>query len=74
MRKFIFLLLLGFSFNSLADYQTSFRNAKSKAEKEVYFDHNTTFYCQCDFVFDDTSDADDDDNIKETFVMREKCG
>jgi deoxyribonuclease-1 len=73
MRKFI-LLLLVFSFNSVADYPTSFRSAKSKAEKEVYFDHNTTFYCECDFVFDDTSDLDSDGDIKETFVIPEKCG
>jgi deoxyribonuclease-1 len=74
MRTRILLLLLSLSFSSAAQYPTSFNNAKSKAEKEVYFDHNITFYCQCDFLFDDLSDIDGDGDTRETFVIPENCG
>ncbi|MDW6002317.1 endonuclease [Vibrio mangrovi] len=57
-----------------ASYPTSFGNAKAKAEKEVYFDHLTTFYCQCDFVFDDITDLDGDGNTHETMIKPQSCG
>ena len=59
---------------ALAAYPTSFSNAKTKAEKEVYFDHLTTFYCQCDYVFDDVADLDGDGNTHETMIKPGACG
>jgi len=55
-------------------WPSSFSQAKKRAENEVYYDRNTTFYCQCDFVFDDTADKDNDGNIKETMVYPQGCG
>jgi deoxyribonuclease-1 len=74
MFKAIFLIFISFSFAANADYPTSFNNAKTKAEKEVYFDQHSTFYCGCDFVFDDESDLDDDGDTKETLIKPETCG
>lgn len=72
--KYLTVLLLLFSFSSLAKYPTSFSNAKKKAEKEVYFDRFKTFYCGCDFVFDDVNDIDNDGDTKETKVNPASCG
>ncbi|WP_233075714.1 endonuclease [Paraglaciecola chathamensis] len=72
--KVTLLGLITLSFVADADYPTSFRNTKSKAEKEVYFDQNKTFYCGCDFVFDDKFDVDGDGDTKESFVSAELCG
>jgi deoxyribonuclease I len=74
MFKDLFLILFSFSFAANADYPTSFSNAKTKAEKEVYFDQHSTFYCGCDFVFDDKTDLDGDGDTKETLVMPQSCG
>lgn len=74
MKKMLTTLLLLVCSNAYADYLTSFRNAKTKAEKEVYFDRSTTFYCQCDFVFDDIKDVDSDGNITETKIDPKACG
>lgn len=61
--KRILILLIFIAFqSSAANYPTSFSNAKKKSEKHVYFDHLTTFYCGCDYVFDDTVDRDGDGN------------
>ncbi|WP_081875102.1 endonuclease [Pseudoalteromonas sp. A2] len=56
------------------NYATSFSNAKFKAERDVYYDYNATFYCQCGFVFDDIDDADNDGNTHETMVDALSCG
>lgn len=74
MFRVVLLALCGFSDSAIADYPTSFSNAKSKAEKEVYFDQNKSFYCGCDFVFDDKSDEDGDGDTKETLIMPLTCG
>ncbi|GAP77002.1 endonuclease I precursor [Pseudoalteromonas sp. SW0106-04] len=57
-----------------SNYPTSFSNAKSKAERDVYFDQDTTFYCECNFVFDDTQDLDGDGNTHETMIEPSSCG
>ncbi len=72
--KWITLAAFLVSFLVYADYPTSFANAKEKAEKEIYFDHLTTFYCECDYVFDDVNDLDGDGNTHETMIMPETCG
>ncbi|MEP7706600.1 endonuclease [Paraglaciecola sp. 25GB23A] len=74
MLKAILLIFLSYSVAANADYPTSFSNAKTKAEKEVYFDQHSTFYCGCDFVFDDKLDFDNDGDTKESLVNPEKCG
>jgi deoxyribonuclease-1 len=74
MFKTVLVTLFFLSSSAMADYPSSFSNAKSKAEKEVYFDKHTTFYCGCDFVFDDVSDLDGDGKTNETMVMPVKCG
>ncbi|RHW77583.1 endonuclease [Colwellia sp. RSH04] len=73
-RFLLFVLSALLSATALADYPTSFSNAKSKAEKAVYFDKHTTFYCGCDYVFDDTKDKDGDGNTHETMIYPENCG
>ncbi len=73
--KTTLLILSILCFQSLAaQYPTSFSNAKSKSEKAVYFDHLTTFYCGCDYVFDDTKDLDNDGNFHETMIIPQNCG
>ncbi|WP_158972588.1 endonuclease [Paraglaciecola sp. L3A3] len=74
MFKILCLAFIALTFSAHADFPTSFSNAKIKAEKEVYFDQNKTFYCGCDFVFDDSLDVDGDGDIKETFVSPTSCG
>ena len=73
-RFLLFVMSALLSAIALADYPTSFSNAKSKAEKTVYFDKHTTFYCGCDYVFDDTEDRDGDGNKHETMIYPENCG
>ena len=74
MSRVVLLILSAVAFTAHADYPTSFSNAKSKAEKKVYFDRYTTFYCGCDYVFDDTEDRDGDGNTHETMIYPEVCG
>ena len=74
MKKVILIFIAILSLPALAGYPSSFSNAKSKAEKYVYHDRNTTFYCQCDFVFDDIADIDNDGDVKETKVNPLSCG
>ncbi|TYK66014.1 hypothetical protein [Colwellia echini] len=66
MLRFLIFVLTILCFSVQADYPTSFPNAKSKAEKAIYFDQHTTFYCGCDYVFDDVKDRDGDGNTHET--------
>lgn len=73
-RFLLFILPVLITTSVFADYPTSFSNAKSKAEKAVYFDKHTTFYCGCDYVFDDIEDKDSDGNTHETMVYPENCG
>ncbi|MBD1389398.1 endonuclease [Neiella sp. HB171785] len=72
--KWPVIVMLLVSATASAAYPTSFSNAKSKAEKEVYFDHLQTFYCGCDYVFDDIEDLDGDGNKHETMINPLKCG
>lgn len=72
--KWTILVSLVATFSVGAQYPTSFSTAKSKAESEVYFDHLTTFYCQCDYVFDDKDDLDGDGNTHETMIKPQACG
>jgi deoxyribonuclease-1 len=73
--KGLVILIAFFAVNiAQADYPTSFSNAKTRAEKEVYFDKYQTFYCKCDFVFDDTNDIDHDGDRKETKIDPQGCG
>ncbi len=77
--KLISIILIFITFqlsakDTQSNYPTSFSNAKSKAEKKVYFDHLTTFYCGCDYVFDDIDDRDGDGNKTETMIHPESCG
>jgi deoxyribonuclease I len=74
VNKILFSLLFLFSGCVAADYPTSFSNAKTKAEKEVYFDQVKSFYCGCDFVFDDKSDIDNDGDTKESLINPDNCG
>ncbi|MEI4549921.1 endonuclease [Pseudoalteromonas spongiae] len=74
MKKLLALALILASSSAIAKYPSSFSNAKKKAEKEVYFDQFKTFYCQCDFVFDDLDDVDNDGDKKETKVDPKACG
>ena len=74
MYRLLIIVLIGLSLSANAKHPTSFSNAKTKAEKEVYFDRSTTFYCGCNFVFDDTKDKDGDGNTHETMVYPEQCG
>ncbi|WNC69961.1 endonuclease [Thalassotalea nanhaiensis] len=53
---------------------TSFSTAKKRAEKYVYYDQVKTFYCGCDYVFDDTEDFDNDGNTSESMIMPNACG
>lgn len=59
---------------ALAEFPSSFSQAKKFAEKHVYFDHLTTFYCECDYVFDDNQDIDQDGNTHETMIYPSQCG
>lgn len=72
--KLISTLCMFVIFPSLAEHPTSFSNAKKTAEREIYFDHFKTFYCGCDFEFDDKGDRDNDGNKHETMVHPESCG
>lgn len=72
--KWIVLVSLIVPLSVNAEYPTSFTSAKKKAESEVYFDYLTTFYCKCDFVFDDINDLDGDGNTHETMVKPQECG
>lgn len=74
MLRILPLILISISFFTNVNYPTSFSNAKSKAEKSVYFDKLTTFYCGCDYVFGDTEDKDADRNKHETMIFPENCG
>ncbi|WP_417801152.1 endonuclease [Tenacibaculum sp.] len=44
------------------------------AERKVYFDRQITFYCQCDFLFDDVDDLDNDGKRFETYLLPKSCG
>lgn len=76
MKKATFLILLlaipGLSYAQ--SWPPSFDTVKKRAESDVYFDRLTTFYCKCDYVFDDVDDIDGDGNVTETMVMPETCG
>ena len=73
--KKLFLVLIFFPFfASGQSWPSSFSQAKSRAEKDVYFDKLKTFYCECDYLFDDTKDSDEDGNTHETMVFPESCG
>ena len=74
MNKILPLIALTFSCIVVADYPTSFSNAKIKAEKKVYYDRDSTFYCGCNFVFDDIQDVDGDGNRHETMIEPLSCG
>lgn len=74
MKNILIVAVAIFSVNAIADYPSSFANAKKKAEQEVYFDRSSTFYCGCDFVFDDVDDKDQDGNLHETMIYPESCG
>lgn len=74
MYRLLFIFCVFYTHTTYADYPKSFSNAKSKAEKEVYFDKHTTFYCACDYVFDDLNDKDGDGNTHETMIHPEQCG
>ena len=74
MKRLILLSLLFVTSYAIADFPTSFSNAKKKAEKEVYSDKFKTFYCRCDFVFDDVNDIDNDGDRKETKILPKSCG
>jgi deoxyribonuclease-1 len=74
MFRIFWLILSLAAFTAHSAYPTSFSNAKSKAEKKVYFDRHTTFYCGCDYVFDDIEDRDSDGNKHETMIYPEACG
>ncbi|MCC2606587.1 endonuclease [Planctobacterium marinum] len=74
MKKLFLAVLILPTLSFAQSWPTSFSQAKSRAESEVYFDRLTTFYCGCDFVFDDTEDRDGDGNIKETMIYPQNCG
>ncbi|MDC3192349.1 endonuclease [Pseudoalteromonas elyakovii] len=77
MRIFAFIILTIFSSSLIADVKVgpvSFSSAKKRAEKYIYHDQNRTFYCRCDYVFDDTEDLDGDGDVKETMIKPQSCG
>jgi deoxyribonuclease-1 len=45
MFRVVLLILSAVAFTAHADYPTSFSNAKSKAEKKVYFDRYISVKC-----------------------------
>lgn len=53
MRRFLTLALAAIlSLAAQADVPSSFSAAKRIAEQQIYFDQNTTFYCDCPFDFE----------------------
>ncbi|TMS92349.1 deoxyribonuclease I [Pseudoalteromonas sp. S201] len=77
MRLFVLIIISLFSLSLLADVKVgfvSFSSAKKRAEKYIYHDQDKTFYCRCDYVFDDTADFDGDGNIKESMIKPMSCG
>ncbi|MBE0362129.1 deoxyribonuclease I [Pseudoalteromonas ulvae UL12] len=72
--KILFSLCIFAAQPALAEHPTSFSGAKKMAEKQIYFDHFKTFYCGCDFEFDDVNDRDGDGNKHETMVNPVQCG
>ena len=77
MKVFTTVILVLFSFSLFAKPKVGFvgfSSAKKRAEKYIYHDQNKSFYCGCDYVFDDVNDLDGDGDVKETMIKPQSCG
>ena len=74
MKKLLLVTLTLPFFANAQSWPTSFSQAKKRAETDVYFDRDATFYCDCKYVFDDTEDKDGDGNVTETMIYPASCG